>query len=120
MKRRTLLLTGAGALGALIVGWGFMPPRSRLGDAHTLPAVDGQVGLNGWIKLASDGTVLLAMNRSEMGQGRFELITSPSSTTPALAIAIRSSAARPASACAAIKSARIAARPGCEAQGYRR
>lgn len=69
MKRRTLLLTAAGALGALIVGWGALPPRSRLGDAHTLPAVDGQVGLNGWIKIASDGSVLLAMNRSEMGQG---------------------------------------------------
>ncbi|MDR7269815.1 isoquinoline 1-oxidoreductase beta subunit [Pelomonas saccharophila] len=69
MKRRTWLLTGAGALGALVVGWGAMPPRSRLGDAHTLPAVDGQVALNGWIKITSDGTVLLAMNRSEMGQG---------------------------------------------------
>jgi len=69
MKRRTWLLTGAGALGALVVGWGAMPPRARLGDAHSLPAVDGQVGLNGWIKIASDGTVMLAMNRSEMGQG---------------------------------------------------
>lgn len=69
MKRRTLLLSGAGALGALIVGWGFMPPRSRLGDAHTLAPVQGQVGMNGWIKIASDGSVLLAMNRSEMGQG---------------------------------------------------
>ena len=69
MKRRTLLLSGLGAAGALIVGWGVMPPRARLGDAHTLPAVDGQVGLNGWIKIAADGTVLLAMNRSEMGQG---------------------------------------------------
>lgn len=69
MKRRTLLLTGLGAAGALIVGWGALPPRSRLGDAHTLPPVDGEVGLNGWIKIASDGTVLLAMNRSEMGQG---------------------------------------------------
>jgi len=69
MKRRTLLLSGAGALGALIVGWGLMPPRSRLGDARTLAPVDGEVGLNGWIKIAADGTVLLAMNRSEMGQG---------------------------------------------------
>jgi len=69
MRRRTLLLTGAGALGALIVGWGALPPRSRLGDAHTLAPADGEVGLNGWIKIAGDGTVLLAMNRSEMGQG---------------------------------------------------
>ena len=69
MRRRTLLLTGLGAAGALVVGWGFMPPRARLGDARTLPPVDGEVGLNGWIKIAADGSVLLAMNRSEMGQG---------------------------------------------------
>jgi isoquinoline 1-oxidoreductase beta subunit len=69
MKRRTWLLSGLGAAGALIVGWGALPPRARLGDARTLPPVDGEVGLNGWIKIARDGSVLLAMNRSEMGQG---------------------------------------------------
>ncbi len=69
MKRRTWLLSGLGGAGALIVGWGALPPRSRLGDARTLPVVAGEVGLNGWIKIAADGTVLLAMNRSEMGQG---------------------------------------------------
>ncbi|WP_343625052.1 xanthine dehydrogenase family protein molybdopterin-binding subunit [Roseateles puraquae] len=69
MKRRTWLLAGLGAAGALVVGWGALPPRSRLGKAHTLPVVDGEVGLNGWIKVAADGHVVLAMNRSEMGQG---------------------------------------------------
>ena len=69
MKRRTLLLSGLGAAGALIVGWGVLPPRSRQGGVATLPVVDGEVGLSGWIKIASDGGVLLAMNRSEMGQG---------------------------------------------------
>jgi isoquinoline 1-oxidoreductase beta subunit len=69
MKRRTWLLAGAGAAGALIVGWGLLPPRSRLGQAGTLPVVAGEVGLNGWIKIAADGQVVLAMNRSEMGQG---------------------------------------------------
>ena len=69
MKRRTWLLSGLGAAGALVVGWGVMPPRSRLGHANTLPVVDGEVGLNGWIKIAADGHVVLAMNRSEMGQG---------------------------------------------------
>ncbi len=69
MKRRTLLLSGLGAAGALVVGWGVLPPRSRLGGVDTLPAVEGEVGLNGWIKIAADGGVLLAMNRSEMGQG---------------------------------------------------
>lgn len=69
MKRRTLLLSGLGAAGALIVGWGVLPPRSRLGTPQLLPAADGEIGLNGWIKIAADGQVLLAMNRSEMGQG---------------------------------------------------
>ena len=69
MKRRTLILSGLAAGAALVVGWGVMPPRSRQGRADTLPVVDGEVGLNGWIKIAADGTVLLAMNRSEMGQG---------------------------------------------------
>ena len=69
MKRRTLLLSGLGAAGALIVGFGMLPPRSRLGTASTLATHEGEIGLNGWIKIAADGTVLLAMNRSEMGQG---------------------------------------------------
>ena len=69
MKRRSLLLSGLGGAGALIVGWGLLPQRSRLGGVDTLPPVEGEIGLNGWIKIASDGMVLLAMNRSEMGQG---------------------------------------------------
>ena len=46
-----------------------LPPRDRLGAADLLPGAGGEVGLNGWIKIAADGAVLLAMNRSEMGQG---------------------------------------------------
>ena len=69
MNRRALLLSGLGGAGALVVGWSLLPPRGRLGDADTLPVRDGEVGLNGWIKIAADGSVLLAMNRSEMGQG---------------------------------------------------
>ena len=69
MKRRTLILSGLGGAAALVVGWGVLPPRSRLGDAQTLPVVAGEVGLNGWIAIAADGSVRLAMNRSEMGQG---------------------------------------------------
>ncbi|MBS0449117.1 MAG: xanthine dehydrogenase family protein molybdopterin-binding subunit [Proteobacteria bacterium] len=69
MKRRHFLLGGLAAGAALVVGWGVLPPRSRLGTTGTLPAVNGEVALNGWIKIAADGRVLLAMNRSEMGQG---------------------------------------------------
>ncbi len=69
MRRRALLLGGAGAAGALIVGWTVLPARSRLGGIDTLPSVEGEIGLNGWIRIAADGGVRLAMNRSEMGQG---------------------------------------------------
>ncbi len=69
MRRRTMLLSGLGAAAALVVGWGVMPPRSRQGGPDTQPLVAGEVGLNGWIKIGDDGRVILAMNRSEMGQG---------------------------------------------------
>ena len=69
MKRRGVLLSGLGLTGALIVGWGVLPPRSRLGTTATLPSAEGVVGLNGWLRIAANGDVELAMNRSEMGQG---------------------------------------------------
>lgn len=69
MKRRTWILSGVGGLGALIVGWGVLPPRSRLGSPALSTPSGGQVALNGWIKFAADGALVLAMPRSEMGQG---------------------------------------------------
>lgn len=67
--RRRFIFGGVAALGALVVGWGVMPPRQRLHASHPLPLSGDAVALNGWIALASDGTVTLAMPRSEMGQG---------------------------------------------------
>jgi isoquinoline 1-oxidoreductase subunit beta len=69
MKRRSILLSAVGIGGALLVGWGVMPQRSRLGAGDLMLPKEGEVALNGWIKLAADGTVVLAMPRSEMGQG---------------------------------------------------
>ena len=69
MRRRALLVSGVGAAGALVVGWGALPPRDRLGRVDALPVEPGEVSLNGWIKIGADGSVMLAMNRSEMGQG---------------------------------------------------
>ena len=68
MRRRAWLLSGLAAGGAMLVGWSLLPARGRLGKAHLLAEGDG-IALNGWIKLADNGEVLLAMNRSEMGQG---------------------------------------------------
>ncbi|PUE45884.1 acylaldehyde oxidase [Limnohabitans sp. 2KL-1] len=69
MKRRTWILSALGATGALVVGWGVMPARSRMGSPELMLKTEGDVALNGWIKIAKDGTVILAMPRSEMGQG---------------------------------------------------
>jgi len=69
MTRRSFLLSGLGGAGALLVGWGLLPPRSRLGHPDLTPSEGDAIGLNGWIKIGGDGRVLLAMNRSEMGQG---------------------------------------------------
>ena len=69
MKRRTWILSALGATGALVVGWGVMPARSRMGSPELMLKTEGDVALNGWIKIAKDGGVVLAMPRSEMGQG---------------------------------------------------
>ena len=69
LRRRTWLLSALGAGGALVVGWAALPARSRLGTAASMLPTEGDVALNGWIKIAPDGAVILAMPRSEMGQG---------------------------------------------------
>ena len=72
-SRRRFLLGGLGlgvaGVGALVLGWGVLPPRQRLHGSAPLPLADGAVALNGWLAIRADGTVLLAMPRSEMGQG---------------------------------------------------
>ena len=69
VSRRTLLLGAAAGGGALLIGWGVLPQRSRVGSAALMLRTDGDVALNGWIKIAADGAIVLAMPRSEMGQG---------------------------------------------------
>ena len=69
MKRRNFILSGLGITGALVVGWGVLPARSRLGKPDNMLLTEGDVALNGWIKIAKDGNVVLAMHRSDMGQG---------------------------------------------------
>ena len=69
MRRRTWILSALGATGALVVGWGVTPPRSRIGSGALMLPTEGNVALNGWIKITAAGDVVLAMPRSEMGQG---------------------------------------------------
>jgi isoquinoline 1-oxidoreductase beta subunit len=67
--RRRFLLGTLGATGALVVGWSVLPPRQRLTTAEPLPASGTQVPLNGWLKIDADGNVIVALAKSEMGQG---------------------------------------------------
>lgn len=69
MRRRAWLLGSTAAAGALLVGWGVAPQRSRVGSGGLMAVGEGDVALNGWIKILPDGGVVLAMPRSEMGQG---------------------------------------------------
>ena len=69
LKRRHFVLGALGAGGALLVGWLAAPPRQRLTGAKPLPAAPGETALNGWVKVARDGTVTVMMSQSEMGQG---------------------------------------------------
>lgn len=69
MNRRRLILGSLVATGALVVGWGVLPARSRLGSPENMLPTEGDMALNGWIKVMPDGQIGLAMHRSEMGQG---------------------------------------------------
>ncbi|TFW18025.1 xanthine dehydrogenase family protein molybdopterin-binding subunit [Duganella callida] len=68
LSRRRFLLGGVAVSGALVVGWGVLPARQRLNSALPLPTRGG-VALNGWVGIAPDGKVQVAIPRSEMGQG---------------------------------------------------
>lgn len=69
MKRRALLMGATAGLGTLLVGWAALPQRSRVGLASLMQPGESDIALNGWIKILPDGGVVLAMPRSEMGQG---------------------------------------------------
>jgi len=69
LSRRKFLLTGAALGGGLLVGLHVATRRDLLGDPSVFPAHDGEVALNAWLKIATDGTVTVAVPRSEMGQG---------------------------------------------------
>lgn len=66
--RRRFLLGGLGLAGALVVGWGLMPPRQRL-DADPPDDLAGRVPLNGWVLVSRDNRITVMLAKSEMGQG---------------------------------------------------
>lgn len=69
MKRRTFVLSALGGAGLLVVGWGVAPQRARLGKPEDFAGSQGEIALNGWIRITAQGRVVMAMPRAEMGQG---------------------------------------------------
>ncbi len=72
LSRRFFLVAGAVGTGGLLLGVGYSSPpsaKSRLGDKQVFAPAGGQVALNGWVKITPDNRVIVAVPRSEMGQG---------------------------------------------------
>ncbi len=69
LERRHVILATAATMGGLVIGWSAAPQRRRLTTDKPLAVADGQVVLNGWVKVSSDGTVTVVTSQAEMGQG---------------------------------------------------
>lgn len=68
MNRRAFLLGGAGAAGALVIGYGLWP-SDRLHEYDLLDAGPQQWFLANWIRVARDGTVTVVVPHCNMGTG---------------------------------------------------
>ena len=69
MVSRRVVLGTLAAAGALVVGWGVLPPRQRLTGSAPLPSPAGQKAFNGWVRIGTDNRVTVMVPKSEMGQG---------------------------------------------------
>jgi isoquinoline 1-oxidoreductase subunit beta len=68
--RRRFLITAGVAGGALAIGvWRFYRERDRLSPPAALKPGDDEAVLTGWLKIATDGRIVVQMPRQEMGQG---------------------------------------------------
>ncbi len=70
MKRRNFLigLAAVGAGGGLLLGWASQRP-DLTGDRKVFGMVPGETALNGWVRIAADGGVTIAVPRADVGQG---------------------------------------------------
>jgi isoquinoline 1-oxidoreductase beta subunit len=69
VTRRKAIIGGIVGGGFLGVGFWFARERDRLGSRTLFNVKTGEVGLNGWIKISRDNSVIVAVPRAEMGQG---------------------------------------------------
>ena len=66
INRRYLLIAATLAAGGYVVGCS--TDRQQMRNTR-LPLAQGQIALNGWIKLGTDGAVTVMLSKAEMGQG---------------------------------------------------
>ncbi|MFI4999057.1 MAG: molybdopterin cofactor-binding domain-containing protein, partial [Reyranellales bacterium] len=69
LTRRKAIIGGIVGAGFVGVGWWFAHERDRLGSRTLFNVGYGQAGLNGWVKITRDNSVIIAVPRAEMGQG---------------------------------------------------
>ncbi|HEX9557459.1 MAG TPA: molybdopterin cofactor-binding domain-containing protein, partial [Reyranella sp.] len=67
--RRKAIIGGIVGGGLLGVGFWFARERDRLGSRTLFNVKANEAGLSGWIKIARDNSVIVAVPRAEMGQG---------------------------------------------------
>jgi isoquinoline 1-oxidoreductase beta subunit len=68
--RRRFLITAGVLGGAMAIGlWRLYRERDRLTPPASLRANEGEAVLTAWIKIATDGRVIVQVPRQEMGQG---------------------------------------------------
>ena len=68
-SRRKAIIGGIVGGGFLGVGFWFARERDRVGSRALFAPKPGEAGLNGWVKISRDNTVVVAVPRAEMGQG---------------------------------------------------
>jgi isoquinoline 1-oxidoreductase beta subunit len=69
LTRRKAIIGGTLGGGVLSVGFWLVRERDRLGSRTLFDVKADEAGLNGWVKIARDDSVTVAVPRAEMGQG---------------------------------------------------
>src|SRR5258708_18764038 len=69
LTRRKAIIGGIVGGGLLSVGFRFVRGRDRVGSRTLFNGKADEGGLNGWVKIARDDSVTVAVPRAEMGQG---------------------------------------------------